>query len=80
MDSPSCIWGGAQAIPKIKLTQTLIQLHLPKISVPASNSPNMAADKARFYMEQSLPELQELKKKKIFTEASAVALLFVLIN
>ncbi|KAG0124811.1 U3 small nucleolar RNA-associated protein 6-domain-containing protein [Tuber indicum] len=28
----------------------------------------MAADKARFYMEQSLPELQELKKKKIFTE------------
>ncbi|CUS13350.1 unnamed protein product [Tuber aestivum] len=28
----------------------------------------MAADKARLYMEQSLPELQELKKKKIFTE------------
>ncbi|RPA94732.1 hypothetical protein L873DRAFT_1700554 [Choiromyces venosus 120613-1] len=28
----------------------------------------MAADKARFYMEQSLPELQELKKKKIFSE------------
>lgn len=40
----------------------------------------MAADKARFYMEQSLPELQELKKKKIFTEVSAVALLLVLKN
>ncbi|PWW76793.1 hypothetical protein C7212DRAFT_193000 [Tuber magnatum] len=28
----------------------------------------MAADKARLYMEQSLPELQELRKKKVFTE------------
>lgn len=63
------------AIPE---TQTLIQPHLPKISVSRKQfTPNMAADKARFYMEQSLPELQELKKKKIFTEVSAVALLLV---
>lgn len=28
----------------------------------------MAADKARFYLEQSIPELHEYEKKKIFTK------------
>lgn len=27
-----------------------------------------ASDKARFYLEQSVPELQELERKKIFTK------------
>lgn len=27
-----------------------------------------ASDKARFYLEQSVPELQDLQRKKIFTE------------
>ena len=27
-----------------------------------------ASDKARFYLEQSVPELQELQHKKIFSE------------
>ena len=27
-----------------------------------------ASDKARFYLEQSVPELQELQRKKIFSE------------
>ncbi len=27
-----------------------------------------ASDKARFYMEQSVPELQDLQRKKIFSE------------
>ena len=27
-----------------------------------------ASDKARFYLEQSVPELQDLQKKKIYTE------------
>jgi len=28
----------------------------------------MAADKARYYLEQSIPELHEYEKKKIFTK------------
>ena len=31
-----------------------------------------ASDKARFYQEQSVPELQELKRKKIFTEVTFI--------
>ena len=27
-----------------------------------------ASDKARFYLEQSIPELQELERKKLFTK------------
>lgn len=27
-----------------------------------------ASDKARFYLEQSIPELQELERKKVFTK------------
>lgn len=30
-----------------------------------------ASDKARFYLEQSVPELQELQRKKIFSEVSS---------
>lgn len=29
-----------------------------------------SSDKARFYLEQSVPELQELRRNKIFTKAS----------
>lgn len=29
-----------------------------------------ASDKARFYLEQSVPELQEYERKKIFTKVS----------
>ena len=28
------------------------------------------SDRARFYLEQSIPELQELERKNIFTKAS----------
>ena len=31
-----------------------------------------ASDKARFYLEQSVPELLDLRKKKIFTEVSTL--------
>lgn len=31
-----------------------------------------ASDKARFYLEQSVPELQELIRKQIFTKVSGV--------
>jgi hypothetical protein len=33
----------------------------------------MAADKARYYLEQSIPELHEYEKKKIFTKVSQPA-------
>lgn len=33
-----------------------------------------ASDKARFYLEQSVPEMQDLIRRKIFTEVSIVAL------
>ena len=29
-----------------------------------------ASDKARFYLEQAVPQLQEFKEKKIFSEVS----------
>jgi hypothetical protein len=29
-----------------------------------------ASDKARFYLEQTVPQLQEFKEKKIFSEVS----------
>ena len=32
-----------------------------------------ASDKARFYLEQTVPELQELKRKQIFTEVGGMA-------
>lgn len=31
-----------------------------------------ASDKARYFLEQSLPELHELERKKIFTKVSVV--------
>lgn len=31
-----------------------------------------SSDKARFYLEQSVPELQELQRKKIFSKASGL--------
>ena len=31
-----------------------------------------ASDKARFYLEQSVPELQELERKKIFTKVNLI--------
>jgi hypothetical protein len=47
------------------------QLH-PTFSAPISYSTTtMAADKARFYLEQSLPELREYEKKKVFTTVSS---------
>ncbi len=33
-----------------------------------------ASDKARFYLEQSVPELQDLQRKKIFTEVPPYAI------
>lgn len=33
-----------------------------------------ASDKARFYLEQAVPQLQEFKEKKIFDEVSLSAL------
>jgi hypothetical protein len=33
-----------------------------------------ASDKARFYLEKSVPELKEYEKKKIFTKVSRVHL------
>ena len=36
-----------------------------------------ASDKARFYLERSVPELQELKRKKIFTKVLYSNLEFV---
>lgn len=37
------------------------------------------ADKARFYLEQSIPELQELEKKKVFTKVIPPPLLLLLL-
>jgi len=34
-----------------------------------------ASDKARFYLEQSVPELQDLQRKKIFTEVRYLLIL-----
>jgi U3 small nucleolar RNA-associated protein 6 len=31
-----------------------------------------ASDKARFYLEQSIPELQQLERKKIFTKVRLI--------
>jgi U3 small nucleolar RNA-associated protein 6 len=31
-----------------------------------------ASDKARFYLEQFIPELQELERKKIFTKVHQI--------
>ena len=39
--------------------------------VLTTNNPSImagASDKARFYLEQSIPELQELERKKLFTK------------
>ena len=33
-----------------------------------------ASDKARFYLEQSVPELKEYEKKKIFTTGTSIDL------
>lgn len=34
-----------------------------------------ASDKARYYLEQSVPELQELVRKQIFTKVSCLGLI-----
>jgi len=39
-----------------------------------NNTMAAAADKARFYLEQSVPELQELSRKKIFTAAEIASI------
>ena len=33
-----------------------------------------ASDKARFYLEQSIPELQEFERKKLFTKVIRIEL------
>lgn len=33
-----------------------------------------ASDKARFFLEQTIPELHELRKKKLFTEVRVIFL------
>lgn len=39
-----------------------------------------SSDRARFYLEQSIPELQELQRKKIFTKASRFMQVFRELN
>ena len=37
-----------------------------------------ASDKARFYLEQSVPELQEFERKKVFTKVSVLLYLITI--
>ena len=37
-----------------------------------------ASDKARFYLEQSVPELQEFERKKVFTKVSVLLCLITI--
>jgi hypothetical protein len=57
-------------IPEPQLKPATINQHLHHSSPPNPPHPQSAtmADKSRFYLEQSIPELQDLEKKKIFTK------------
>jgi len=68
-------WRGCSGFGFLELRLTFLRRPLQRID----NTADMAgpSDKARFYLEQSATELNELERKKIFTRVSS---LFFLCN